>query len=127
VADLKGKGATALDDAQLKDLIVGKTLDVRNTVTGQRFEIIYGADGKRVITSRDGKPSAPGDLIATSELGMSGESASYEIRNGRVVTIIGGTPFDVMLYKDGDKYVAARSNEFGYANYEVQVTPAPTR
>ena len=127
VADLKGKGATALDDAQLKDLIVGKTLDVRNTVTGQRFEIIYGADGKRVITSRDGKPSAPGDLIATSELGMSGESASYEIRNGRVVTIIGGTPFDVMLYKDGDKYVAARSNEFGYANYEVTSVPAPTR
>jgi len=49
VADLKGKGATALDDAQLKDLIVGKTLDIRNTVTGQRFEIVYGADGKRVI------------------------------------------------------------------------------
>jgi hypothetical protein len=127
VADLKGKGAAALDDAQLKDLIVGKTLDVRNTVTGQRVEILYGADGKRVITSRDGKPSAPGDLIATSELGMSGESAAYEIRNGRVVTLIGGTPFEVMLFKDGDKYVAARSNEFGYANYEVQVTPAPTR
>jgi len=44
-----------------------------------------------------------------------------------VVTIIGGTPFDVMLYKDGDKYVAARSNEFGYANYEVTSVPAPTR
>jgi len=127
VADLKGKGATALDDAQLKDLIVGKTLDVRNTVTGQRFEILYGADGKRVITSRDGKPGAAGDLIAISELGMSGESAAYEIRNGRVVTIIGGTAFDVMLYKDGDKYLAARSNEFGYANYEVTSVAAPTR
>jgi hypothetical protein len=24
------------------------------------------------------------------------------------------------VYKVGDKYVAARSNEFGYANYEVE-------
>jgi hypothetical protein len=127
VADLKGKSAVALDDAQLKQLIVGQTLEVRNTVTGQRFEIVYGTEGKRVITSRDGKPGAAGDLIAISELGGSGESAAYEIRNGQVVTTIGGTPFEVTLYKVGDKYVAARSNEFGYANYEVQVTPAPAR
>jgi hypothetical protein len=30
-------------------------LKVRNTATGQRFEILYGRDGRRVITSRDGK------------------------------------------------------------------------
>jgi hypothetical protein len=48
VADLKGKSAVALDDAQLKQLIVGQTLEVRNTVTGQRFEILYGDDGRRV-------------------------------------------------------------------------------
>jgi hypothetical protein len=30
------------------------------------------------------------------------------------------TPFDVRMYKLGDKYFAARSNEFGYANYEVE-------
>ncbi len=42
VADLKQKGAVALDDAQLKQLVVGKTFTVRNTVTGQRFEILYG-------------------------------------------------------------------------------------
>ena len=42
VADLKQKGAEALDDAQLTQLVVGKTLTVRNTVTGQQFEISYG-------------------------------------------------------------------------------------
>ncbi len=31
-----------------------------------------------------------------------------------------GTPFEIMVYKVGDKYMAARSNEFGYANYEVE-------
>jgi hypothetical protein len=28
------------------------------------------------------------------------------------------------VYKVGDKYLAARSNEFGYANYEIS-TPKP--
>jgi hypothetical protein len=127
VADLKGKGAVALDDAQLKQLVVGQTLDVRNTVTGQRFEILYGDDGRRVITSRDGKPGEVGDLLAVSELGLPAQSAAYEIKGGRVVTLIGGTPFEVTVYKVGDKYVAARSSEFGFANYEVQAVPAPTR
>jgi hypothetical protein len=34
VADLKQQGAVVLDDAQLKQLVVGQTLEVRNTVTG---------------------------------------------------------------------------------------------
>jgi hypothetical protein len=127
VADLKGKGAVALDDAQLKQLVVGQTLDVRNTVTGQRFEILYGDDGRRVITSRDGRPGEVGDLLAVSELGLSAPPAAYEIKDGRIITTIGGTPFDVMVYKVGDKYVAARGSEFGFANYEVQAVPAPTR
>jgi hypothetical protein len=127
VADLKQKGAVALDDAQLKQLIVGQTLDVRNTVTGQRFEILYGDDGRRVITSRDGNPGTTADLLAVSELSLPAQSAAYEIKGGRVVTLIGGTPFDVVVYKVGDKYIAARGSEFGYANYEVQTVPSPPR
>ncbi len=91
---------------------------VRNTVTNQRFEITYGVDGRRLISSIDGKlpdPEQMGDLMHPSGLG-----AEYEIRNGRIVTTIGGTPFEVTVYAMGTKYVAARSNEFGYANYEVE-------
>ena len=120
VVELKQKGAVALDDAQLKQLVVGQTLEVRNTVTGQRYEILYGADGRRVITGRDGKPGSAGDFLAVSELSLSAQSAAYEIRGGRIITMLGATPFDVVVYKVGDKYVAARSSEFGYANYEVQ-------
>ena len=120
VAELKQKGAVVLDDAQLKQLVVGQTLRVRNSVTGQRFEILYGPDGRRVITSRDGKESAIGDLLAVSELGVSAQPAEYEIRGGRVITMLQGVPFDVNVYRLGDKYVAARSNEFGHANYEIE-------
>ncbi len=120
VAELKQKGGVALDDAQLKQLVVGQTLKVRNTVTGQQFEILYGPDGRRVITSRDGKEGTIGDLLAVSELSLSAQAAEYEIRGGRIITMLQGIPFDVAVYKVGDKYVAARSNEFGHANYEIE-------
>jgi hypothetical protein len=118
VADLTQQGATPLNDAQLRQLIVGKTVAVRNTVTGQRFEITYGVDGRRLISSVNGKmpdPEQMGDLMHPSGLG-----AEFEIRDGRIVTMIEGTPFEVTAYRLGDKIVAARSNEFGYANYEVE-------
>ena len=51
--------------------------------------------------------------------GQMGTPASYEIKENRLVTTLGGSPFEVTVYKTGDKYLAARSNEFGFANYEV--------
>ena len=121
VADLLQQGrAWRWTMPSSKQLVVGQTLEVRNTVTGQRFEILYGDDGRRVIMGRDGKPGEIGDLLAVSELGLAAPPAAYEIRGGRVITMLGGTPFAVAVYKVGDKYVAARSNEFGHANYEIE-------
>lgn len=117
VGELTDQGATALGDAELKALLVGKTLTVRNTVTGQQFEIIYGADGKRLITSVDGKPPSRGEMF---NMMHGDQSAQYEIKDGHVITTVAGTPFEVAVYKVGEKYLAARSNEFGYANYEIQ-------
>jgi hypothetical protein len=119
VADLTQKGAAPLNDMQLRQLVLGKTLTVRNTVTNERIEISYGVDGRRLILSVNGNPPDPaelGDMLHSSGLG----SAQYEIRDSRVVTTIDGTPFAVAVYPMGDKYVAARSNEFGYANYELE-------
>jgi hypothetical protein len=44
----------------------------------------------------------------------------YEIRGGKYLVEVAGSPFEVSVYKLGDQYVAARSNEFGYANYEIR-------
>ena len=120
VADLRQRGAAALDDAQLKQLIVGKTFKVRNTVTGQRFEILYGQDGRRLILSVDGKQPPAGEVGDVLHSGDLGSPARYEIRGGKIMTTIANTPFDITVYKVGDRYVAARSNEFGYANYQVE-------
>jgi hypothetical protein len=122
VADLKSKGAVALGDAELKTLVVGKSVSVRNTVTNQTFDIVYGSDGQRVITSVDGKDPSAGEIFNMMHGGQMGTPASYEIKDGHLVTTLGGSPFEVAVFKMGDKYVAARNNEFGFANYEVQST-----
>jgi Protein of unknown function (DUF3604) len=120
VADLRQRGAVALDDAQLRELIVGKTFKVRNTVTGQRFEILYGRDGRRLILSVDGKQPPVDDIGDVLHSGGFGSPANYEVSGGKIVNTILGTQFEVTVYKIGDKYVAASSKEFGYANYEVE-------
>jgi hypothetical protein len=60
--------------------------------------------------------SLTGDAVDASYLGT---SRTYSIANGKIVTELVGTPIEISVYKVGDKYVGARSNEFGYANYEM--------
>jgi hypothetical protein len=144
INDLRKQGAIALNDAQLRALIFGKSPWLQNNVTGTKFKITYSTSGvtnatqtltpidPRYVTSklsqnqgqvlidhagRDAiQPSAVGDVSASSYFGT---PSPYYINNGRIVTVIAGTPIEVTAYKLGDKYYGARSNEFGYANYEI--------
>jgi hypothetical protein len=111
VADLQRKGAVELDNSQLNGLLNGKSVWMRNTVTGGRYESVYEKNGHLLIAhvSKNAIPETDADKL----------SARYSIQNGRVVSTIGNTPFDMTFYKVGDKYYAARSNEFGYANYQI--------
>jgi hypothetical protein len=144
VADLKRKGAVALSDAQLRALIVDKSTWLQNAVTGDKYMIIYGALGKgaaakpitsdqpgyftqrfpqnqgqvqlRYVGKKMALPSQVGEAADSSHLG---NTQSYFISNGKIVTALVGTPIEIAVYKMGDKYYGARSNEFGYANYEI--------
>ncbi len=144
IDDLKKQGAVALNDAQLKALIVEKSPWLQNNATGTKFQIIYSASGVANSTQtltpinpgyltaklaqnqgqslfdHDGRgaiqPSAVGDAARSSYLGT---PSPYYINNGKIVTVIAGTPIEVTAYKLGDKYYGARSNEFGYVNYEI--------
>jgi hypothetical protein len=112
---LRKQGATMLSEPELLTLVVGKTVQVRNTVTGKVYEILYGANGQRLVTAIDGTPV---DARNAAEL-LHGGQESYRIADGRLQTDIAGTTFDVTVYRLGDRHYAARSDEFGYANYEV--------
>jgi Protein of unknown function (DUF3604) len=123
VVDLKAKGATQLSDAQLKALIVGKAFWVRNNVTGDQFSVGYTKEGQtntwHVGTSST-VASNVGNLIRN---GYEGTTTPYKIENGKVVTTLSQAPYSVTIYKLGDSYYGARSNEFGYANYEIIPSP----
>lgn len=119
VASLTENGGVALDENQLKELIVGKAVWVRNNVTGEQFKVSYNSNGQSNIW-HVGKnamlPSGSGNL---AQNGYDGTTSHYAIENGKVVMRVSQEPYSVTVYKQGDKYYGARSNEFGYANYEI--------
>jgi hypothetical protein len=144
VADLKRKGAVALNEAQVKALIVDKSPWLQNNITGDKYQVVYSASGK----SASGKPATPSEpgyvterfaanqgqfwlryvgrkMTLPSLAGNAAEasylsnSGPYFINNGKIVSALVGTPLEITVYKVGDKYLGARSNEFGYANYEI--------
>jgi hypothetical protein len=123
VADLQKRGATALDDAQLKDLIVGKAFWVRNTVTGDQFSENFTEEG-HMIVFRAGEsmdmPSGYGDVARS---GYQGATTPYRIEGGTLVTFVSQDPYSLTFYRLGETLYAARSNEFGYANYEIIPPP----
>jgi hypothetical protein len=119
VADLNKKDAVALDEAQLKTLIVGKSIWWRNTVTGEPFKIHYDNAGQRIVLHVGRNAALPSEFGDVAQSSYQTTPSPYSMQNGKLVTSLGGTPFEVTVYKMGDKYIAARSNEFGYANYEI--------
>ena len=123
VAALKKKGVNALNDAQLKALIVGKAIWLRNNVTGEQFSQNFTAEGQTIVL-RVGKgatmPSGFGNVVGNGYKGLTG---AYRIEGGKLVIPLAQEPYAFSFYKDGDSTYAARSNEFGYANYEI--VPAP--
>ena len=123
VADLMKQGATPLGDAQLKALIVGKAFWVRNGVTGEQFSIAYTKEGQSNVWHVGTSATIPSGVGNPIRDGYEGTTTPYKIEGGKVVTIISQDPFSVAIYKLRDTYYGARSDEFGYANYEIIPTP----
>ena len=143
VADLKKKGAAALNDAQLKALIVEKSTWLQNNVTGDKYQIVYGASGK----GASGKPATPvepgyvteqfaanqGQSSCASWAGISRCRASSARDRGELSrrrrAVLHQQRQDRHRARrhadrdhrvqDGGQVCRARSNEFGYANYEI--------
>lgn len=119
VADLNAKGAKMLGDAELKTLIVGKSIWVVNNVTGEPIKIRYDEGGTAVVLHVGWQATLPGVVGDLPRASYQATASPYSISGGRIVTHLSGTPIRMAVYKSGDKYYGARSNEFGYANYEI--------
>jgi hypothetical protein len=123
VADLKTKGAAALNDAQLKALIVGKAHWLRNNVTGEQFWQSFTAEGQTTLFRIGTNASVPSGYGNVERDGYQGTTSPYKIDDGKLITFVSQDPYAFTFYKLGDTYYAARSNEFGYANYEIVPDP----
>lgn len=123
VADLKKKGATALNDAQLKALVVGKAMWVQNNVTGEQFSANFTTEGNAIIFRTGFNTAMPSGFGKVALDGYEGITSRYAIADGKLTTFVSQDPYSVAIYRLGDTYYGARSNEFGYANYEI--IPAP--
>lgn len=119
VANLKAKGAAALGDAQLKALLVGKAYWVRNNVTGEQFSVSYTPDGDMNVWHVSPDSTLPSYVGNPVRNGYQGITTPYKIEGGKVITRVQQDPYAMAIYKLGDTYYGARSNEFGYANYEI--------
>jgi hypothetical protein len=123
VSELKKKGAAPLNDAQLKALIAGKAFWVRNNVTGEQFSQNFTADGQTTVFRVGKHANMPSGFGNVARDGYQGTTSAYKIASGKLVTFVSQHPYSVTFYKLGNTYYGARSNEFGYANYEI--VPAP--
>jgi len=123
VADLKKKGAVALNDAQLKALVVGKAFWMRNNVTGDQFSQSFTAEGQMTVFHIGKYTNVPSGFGEVLRGGYLGTTIPYKIADSRLVTYISQDPYSFTFYKVGSTYYAARSNEFGYANYEIIAPP----
>ncbi len=123
VADLKKKGAAPLNDSQLKALIVGKAFWVRNNVTGEQLSQNFTTEGHTIVFRIGTNAVVPSGFGNVVRDGYEGTTIPYKIADGKLITFVSQDPYSVTVYKLGKTYYGARSNEFGYANYEI--VPAP--
>jgi len=109
----------ALDEVKLKELLVGKAVWLRNNVTGEQFKMSFTTDGQAAVVHIGSQATLPSGFGNVAANGYQGVTTHYSIENGKLVTMLSQTPMEVAVYKVGDTYYGARSNEFGYANYEI--------
>jgi hypothetical protein len=123
VTELKTKGGSALNDAQLKALVVGKAFWLRNNVTGEQFSQNFTAEGQTIVFRVGANAVMPSSYGNVAGGGYKGTTIPYKIEGGKLVTLVSQQPYALTFYKLGDTYYAARNDEFGYANYEIIPTP----
>ena len=123
VDDLKKKGAAALNEAQLKALIVGKAHWLRNNVTGEQFWQSFTAEGQTTLFRIGSDAAMPSGYGNVARDGYQGTTIPYKIEGGKLVTFMSQDPYALTFYKLGDTYYAARGNEFGFVNYEIIPDP----
>jgi hypothetical protein len=92
-------------------------------VTGEQFWQSFTAEGQTTLFRIGRGAPMPSGYGNVERDGYQGTTSPYKIEGGKLITFVSQDPYALTFHKLGDTYYAARSNEFGDANYEI--VPAP--
>ena len=88
-------------------------------LTGEQFSVAYTAEGQGIVWHVGKNATIPSYVGNPIRYGYEASTTPYKIEGGKLITNISQAPYAVTIYKLGETYYGARSNEFGYANYEI--------
>jgi len=111
IAGLENDKAKALSTEEIKALLIGKEVRIKNLLTGEEYTAAYGEDGIRTLAATAGFAAAHGQGAAKNPYAIKDDKLSGQLDDG--------SQFSSRLYKHGGRYLAARDDEAGYVNYEV--------
>ena len=119
VASLKKIGIEPMKNAEIKALIVGNILVVRNTETLANFAARFDKNGKRVSQRVTALKDGPKIVYQTLGDSKDANVAEYEIKNNRLITKFENQSFEVLIFKVKDKYYGSRSTDDGEVKWEL--------
>jgi hypothetical protein len=115
-------GFTQLTGDDIRTDLLGKTLVLRDLVSGREYEGKLLESGKRVLretSAEDARQTADAIFHGGGPL-LIGEAA-YEIRDNAIVSTDGLRTITSTLYRLGTRIVAARDIDNGTVNYELSI------
>jgi hypothetical protein len=92
-------------------------------VTGEQFWQSFTAEGQTTLFRIGSEATMPSGYGNVERNGYQGTTIPYKLEGGKLITFVSQDPYAFTFFKLGDTYYAARSNEFGFANYEIIPPP----
>jgi hypothetical protein len=116
VAKLQQSGAQTLTTADITNLVSGKTLRITNRITGTQFLGFYQPDGTWFLGESAGyAPLHSGELDSIAP-------TKYKVENNQLkFNLKDGSDFTAQIFRQNDRIFAARNDEIGYVNYQLEV------
>ncbi|WP_455219232.1 hypothetical protein [Kaarinaea lacus] len=112
---LEKQGAKKLNNNEILELIVDNSIVFEHLETGEYFEAIYKADGRRLLTNVD-----------SGSLDDSTLQDAYIVKDGKLQTEFKGRPIASVIYSLDNRYLAAIDSDNGVVNYEIRdIVKAP--
>jgi hypothetical protein len=110
VDDLEAQGIRAMDEGQMRDLVVGNTLRVSNVVTEEVGIVSFAEGGVQTI-------NLPPHRVIRQEYEISADGTLHQHS-------LRGQPVAFRIFEADGSLIAARDDETGYCNYEIAVLEA---